>query len=92
MSWLHRRKGDKNLENVQNEVPSTNETRLKLLQSFVKFIYTEIIIPILRHDFYVTEMESSFQKVGYYRRSVWNRIRSIATKKLELEKILQEQV
>lgn len=91
MDWLDVRKGNKILENVQKEVPSTNETRLKLLHLFVKFIYTEIVIPILRHDFYVTETESSFQRVGYYRRSVWNRIRSIATKKLERENILQAQ-
>ena len=72
-----------------HEPPSTNEMRLTLLQKFVQYIYIEIVIPILRHDFYITEMESSFNKVGYYRRSVWNQIQSIAIEKLKRQKLLR---
>ena len=72
-----------------HEPPSTNEMCLTLLQKFVQYIYIEIVIPILRHDFYITEMESSFNKVGYYRRSVWNQIQSIAIEKLKRQKLLR---
>jgi hypothetical protein len=86
MPWLYKPKDEKY---SAKEPPSANKTRMTIVSQFVDFIYAEIVIPILRHDFYITEIESSFNKVGYYRRSIWTKIQSIAIEKLKRQKILR---
>jgi telomerase reverse transcriptase len=60
-----------------------------LLQRFVLFLYKSIIIPLIRHDFYVTEVEGQFNAVAYYRRPVWTKIHAVATELLKGKNLLQ---
>lgn len=41
-------------------------------------IFTDLLVPILRAHFYVTDVERSSEPLRYYRKAVWARVRALA--------------
>ena len=71
----------------------SSEERQKMMQKlirFIHFVFLKIVIPLIRHDFYVTEVESSFNRVVYYRRPVWACIERVALEVMKRSKVLQK--
>ncbi|XP_024376582.1 telomerase reverse transcriptase isoform X5 [Physcomitrium patens] len=49
-----------------------------MLQDWLHWLFTEMIIPLLRSHFYITEAENHRQNVLYYRKPVWAKIQMLS--------------
>ena len=49
-----------------------------LLATLLHFIYTSLITPIIRSQFYATETEFGGNRTYYYRKPVWKRLRTLS--------------
>jgi len=63
---------------------------------FVQFIFTQLVVPLMRAYFYCTETNEHRAHIYYYRRDVWRKISSVSWEKLAnadlYEKIPEEEV
>ena len=50
----------------------------KILSNLCIFIFNEIVIPLLRNNFYSTERHGENSKLFYYRKPIWNLISKLA--------------
>ena len=50
---------------------SLHETHQRRVHSLVWWIFTDLVIPLLRMSFYITESEPYKQQVFYYRQAAW---------------------
>lgn len=53
-----------------------------MLENWLYWLFTQIIVPLLRSHFYVTEAENHRQNVLYYRKPVWAKINMLSLKYL----------
>ena len=65
---------------------SDHSTATTLMRSQLWWVYCSFLIPLLRSVFYITESEETNQRVLYYRKPVWSKLRSLA-----LNNLLHEQ-
>lgn len=49
-----------------------------MLQDWLYWLFTQIIVPLLRSHFYITEAENHRQNVLYYRKPVWAKIHMLS--------------
>lgn len=49
-----------------------------LLQDWLYWLFTQIIVPLLRNHFYITEAENHRQNVLYFRKPIWARIHMLS--------------
>lgn len=61
--------------------------RRKLLALTVGWIVNQIVVPILKFNFYVTEKHKEANKIFYYRKPVWTLISKTALKKFSEENL-----
>eukprot|EP01018_Ginkgo_biloba_P000041 Gb_40457 [translate_table: standard] len=54
----------------------------KMLANWTFWLFSSLIVPLIRAHFYVTESENGRQNVFYYRKYVWTKILNGAVKKL----------
>ncbi|KAL3695661.1 hypothetical protein R1sor_009737 [Riccia sorocarpa] len=54
----------------------------KKLELWLYWLFTNLVVPLIRCHFYVTEIENHRQNVFYYRKPVWAKLRSKALKDL----------
>lgn len=59
---------------------SEHESTSVLVRNVMRWLYKQIIIPLLRSTFYITETEFTGSRVLYYRRPIWSRIKSLSMK------------
>eukprot|EP00111_Clytia_hemisphaerica_P018748 TCONS_00055452-protein len=65
--------------------PKTAQYSLKkerLVQMFIQWIFNELLVPLLKACFYITETGTHRNKVFYYRKPVWSVLRRIGMKPL----------
>jgi hypothetical protein len=55
----------------------------KCLADSICFIFNEIIIPLIKMNFYVTEKHNEGRKIFYYRKNLWKLVEKLSLKKLE---------
>lgn len=72
VTWLHR-KGKSSTEDSVRRVcnPTDLQFRIQHLHQFLRWLVRSFCIPLLCHNFYVSESESSRHRIVYYRREVW---------------------
>ncbi|KAK9847399.1 hypothetical protein WJX84_002852 [Apatococcus fuscideae] len=51
----------------------------RMLALWIRWLFAELIVPLLRAQFYVTESEAHRQRVFYYRKPVWAALTAKAT-------------
>lgn len=56
-----------------------------MLQDWLHWLFIEIIVPLLRSHFYITEAENHRQNVLYYRKPVWAKIHMLSLNHLVAE-------
>eukprot|EP00978_Attheya_sp_CCMP212_P023396 scaffold71588_cov47-Attheya_sp.AAC.2 len=79
MSWLFPTKGNRKCRTI-------HETATRLVQNVMWWFYCDVIIPLLRCNFYVTESEFSANRVLYYRKPVWSQYRALSLKSLTTQR------
>eukprot|EP00752_Nemacystus_decipiens_P012225 g10838.t1 len=62
--------------------PSDLAKRTQLLEALVLWTFTDVIVPLLRSLFYVTECETSSQEVFFFRKPVWAKFRTASLRHL----------
>ncbi|CBJ33340.1 telomerase reverse transcriptase, putative [Ectocarpus siliculosus] len=74
-------KGDKSIRRRrrrrtrQRLPPSDLAKRVELLEALVLWTFKDVIVPLLRSLFYVTECETASQEVFFFRKPVWAKFR-----------------
>ncbi|KAG6679659.1 hypothetical protein I3842_13G004200 [Carya illinoinensis] len=53
---------------------ATNILKHYLLQSWIFWLFSCLVVPLVQANFYVTETEHGDQEVYYYRKSVWEKL------------------
>ncbi|XP_050262152.1 telomerase reverse transcriptase-like isoform X1 [Quercus robur] len=61
-------KGSRILDNA------THVLRHKLLESWIFWLFSSLVVPLVQANFYVTEIEHGNQDLYYYRKSVWEKL------------------
>jgi telomerase reverse transcriptase len=64
---------------------TSHEAATKNMENVMKWLYCHFLIPLIRSTFYCTETEFSGNKIVYYRKPVWTRIRKLAMKQLDCQ-------
>lgn len=64
VKWLKFKSKDKNVKYFRNE----NEF---VLWKFLKWIFEELMISLMRCFFYCTEKQKEYSKMFYYRKAIW---------------------
>ena len=59
----------------------------KLLSLIIAFVINQIIVPIIKFNFYVTEKHKEANKIFYYRKPIWIYISKTALKKFGEENL-----
>ncbi|KAG6546743.1 hypothetical protein Mapa_011932 [Marchantia paleacea] len=72
------------LDSTSKVSSSTGERVLqqKKMELWLSWLFTSLVVPLIRSHFYVTEIENHRQNVFYYRKPVWAKLRNIALKDL----------
>ena len=65
--------------------PNNHARQLELLCEFLKWLFNDLIINILKNTFYITESTPYRHRVFYFRRDVWNKAARHTIKKLGTE-------
>ena len=74
----------KNSKNPSSHVPlSESLYQKKLVEKWITWVFTHFIIPILQWNFYITENGLHKNRIFYYRRSVWAKIRKLAISEMK---------
>lgn len=50
--------------------------KVKLLESWIYWFFSSVVVPLLQANFYVTESEHGKKDVYYYRKSVWEKVKN----------------
>lgn len=69
-----------------SKCPHDHQQNQLILEMLIQWIYQDLIIPMLRSKFYVTEMEnhaSSSDGIHYFKHSIWKRIHLLGLKDLQ---------
>ena len=53
---------------------ATHVLRHKLLESWIFWLFSSLVVPLVQANFYVTEIEHGNQDLYYYRKSVWEKL------------------
>eukprot|EP00051_Salpingoeca_urceolata_P018241 m.254915 g.254915 ORF g.254915 m.254915 type:complete len:1497 (+) comp19152_c2_seq1:1648-6138(+) len=61
---------------------SDHATRTALLQQWVKWLFEDVVLPLVRSYFYVTESGPHKKRVFYYRKPLWKRLQQLAVHRL----------
>eukprot|EP00939_MAST-03C_sp_MAST-3C-sp1_P001259 g1259.t1 len=73
-----KRVAEENPESRQQRRRHTNPTEHRLCSDLVRrwivWMFSELVVPLIRANFYVTESEANSQTLVYYRKPVWARI------------------
>lgn len=57
----------------------------KKLHRLLEFLFHDLIIPFIRHNFYVTERMQDDSKIFYYRKEIWTLISKLSIQSLVSE-------
>lgn len=60
-------------------IEATHTVKQRLLESWIYWFFSYIVVPLLQANFYVTESEFGKQDVFYYKKSVWEEVKKTAT-------------
>jgi telomerase reverse transcriptase len=75
--------------------PSSSESLYEksLVEKWMYWVFVQFLIPILQYNFYITESGLHRNRIFYYRRSVWAKIRKLAIGEMKstLFEVLPEQ-
>ncbi|CAM9894582.1 unnamed protein product [Ectocarpus sp. 4 AP-2014] len=66
----------------QRPPPSDLAKRVELLEALVLWTFKDVIVPLLRSLFYVTECETASQEVFFFRKPVWAKFRTASLRHL----------
>jgi Telomerase ribonucleoprotein complex - RNA binding domain./Reverse transcriptase (RNA-dependent DNA polymerase). len=66
-------------------VRTSHEAATNNVQNVLKWLYCHFLIPLIRSTFYCTDTEFLGNKIVYYRKPVWTRIRKLAMKQLDCQ-------
>jgi hypothetical protein len=55
--------------------------RRKVLAMIVVFLINEIVVPVMKFNFYITEKHKEANKIFYYRKPVWTLVSKLAIKR-----------
>lgn len=61
----------------------------------VSFLVNELVVPVIKFNFYVTEKHKQANKIFYYRKPIWTLISKVALKRFSeenLEPVREQQV
>ncbi|CAK9139351.1 unnamed protein product [Ilex paraguariensis] len=57
---------------------SSDTMKHKVLESWIFWFFSSLVVPLVQANFYVTESEHGKQEVFYYRKSIWEKLMSRA--------------
>ncbi|KAI5064199.1 hypothetical protein GOP47_0020869 [Adiantum capillus-veneris] len=66
----------------QDKTRSHQLLKQSMLESWIYWLFSGLIVPLIQAHFYVTESEKFKQNVLFYRKSVWANIKSFAVKQM----------
>ncbi|CAI9103096.1 OLC1v1001530C2 [Oldenlandia corymbosa var. corymbosa] len=66
-----------------NKKNSADVVRHKLLQCWILWFFSRLVVPLMEANFYITESENGKQEVYYYRMNVWQKLKDQALGSLE---------
>ncbi|KAL2612832.1 hypothetical protein R1flu_024524 [Riccia fluitans] len=69
-------------ESSSNSGKGRNVLQQRKLELWLYWLFSNLVVPLIRCHFYVTEIENHRQNVFYYRKPVWAKLRNIALKDL----------
>jgi transposase len=55
--------------------------RRKYLSLILALIFNQIVVHLIKHNFYVTEKHKEANRIFYYRKPIWNLISKLAIQK-----------
>jgi hypothetical protein len=55
-----------------------SEYEILLVSKFINYVVESLVIPIIRHCFYCTETSNNRNKIFYYQRGMWAKLRQHA--------------
>lgn len=65
-------------ESIHKEFSKVNDTFLnmkhELLMNWISWFFSFLVVPLVRANFYVTEIEHGKKDIYYYRKSVWKKL------------------
>lgn len=67
----------------------TNSGEHKILQRWILWFFSHLVVPLLQANFYITESEHGNQEVYYYKISIWEKLMSETFASLENRSYLQ---
>lgn len=53
----------------------------KILAILISMVFNKLLIPILKHNYYITEKHKEANKLFYYRKPIWVLVSKLALKK-----------
>jgi hypothetical protein len=77
IKWLNPGRGKHNIDHTMSTA---------IMQHFLRWLYNEFFMPLIRCTFYATDTQFTGDEVNYYRKLVWSKIRS-----LSIDQLTQEQ-
>ncbi|XP_024531883.1 telomerase reverse transcriptase-like isoform X1 [Selaginella moellendorffii] len=64
------------------ELEGVGYFRSQMVEDWLYWIFTNVLVPLIRVHFYVTESENQRQNVVFYRKPIWSQIQSAAVRDL----------
>ncbi|KAL2392193.1 Telomerase reverse transcriptase [Exophiala dermatitidis] len=58
----------------QKTSKTDHNKRLEILHEFVYYVFDSLLIPLIRHNFYVTESGTNRNRLFYFRHDVWRKL------------------
>ncbi|KAJ5247280.1 Telomere reverse transcriptase [Penicillium chermesinum] len=75
MPWLDLHDVQRNEGSVKAKLSLSDfQKRTELVHEFVHYIFESILVPLVRHNFYVTESQTHRNQLFYFRHDVWQRV------------------
>ncbi|KAL5543238.1 hypothetical protein UlMin_010948 [Ulmus minor] len=68
---------------LTNLKEATHIMKKTLLESWIYWLFSSVVVPLLQANFYVTECEHGKQDVFYYKKSIWEKIKKRAITNLK---------
>ncbi|KAH9141180.1 hypothetical protein AeRB84_014641 [Aphanomyces euteiches] len=63
-------------------VPSEIAKRKLMMRSLLSWIWSELVVTLIRQFFYVTTKEGTFNRIYFYRHCIWNKLIQLGTRDL----------
>jgi len=76
IKWLNPERGKHTIDHVMAK---------SIMQHFLKWLYVEFIMPLIRCTFYATDTQFTGDEVNYYRKPIWSKIRTLSIEQLTKE-------